>query len=392
MSPALSNGGTLHPAVSVVIPCRNEVESIAGCLQSILAQRPPPGGFEVIVADGMSGDGTREVLRAMSASRAAGPPLRIIDNPGGIVSTGLNAAIREARGGLIVRMDCHSEYADDYLQQCVECIHSVGADNVGGPAHTRAHTYLQRAIAAAYHSPFSTGGARFHDVDHEGYVDTVTYGCWRREAFERFGDFDEELVRNQDDEHNLRITRAGGRIWQTPRIRSWYQPRGSLKALFRQYAQYGYWKVRVMRKHGRPASWRHLVPCAFVLFLFAFALLAGVAGVVRLAWGPPTGWPGWVENGTIGSSSVILACYAGVTAFASMKAARQYGWHLFPVLPVVFACYHLSYGLGFLVGIADLRGRGRTTRTMFTSLTRERVSRHAGAPDTAPTAKRLSEK
>jgi succinoglycan biosynthesis protein ExoA len=198
----------------------------------------------------------------------------VIDNPGRIVSTGLNSAIKAARGEIVVRMDAHTEYAPDYVQQCVAVLQETGADNVGGPARTRAETYLEKAVAAAYHSRFAVGGARFHDVNYEGWVDTVTYGCWRREAFDRFGYFDEELVRNQDDEHNLRIIRDGGKIWQSPKIRSWYRPRGSLSALFKQYMQYGYWKVRVIQKHKLPASWRHLVPGAFVLALLVLILLS----------------------------------------------------------------------------------------------------------------------
>lgn len=200
--------------------------------------------------------------------------LRLISNPGRITPTGLNAAIRGAQGDIIIRMDAHTEYAADYVRQCVEVLETTGADNVGGPAQTKAETYMEKVVAAAYHSPFSVGGARFHNVNYEGWVDTVTYGCWRRETFERFGYFDEELVRNQDDEHNLRILRGGGKIYQSPKIQSWYRPRGSLTALFKQYMQYGYWKVRVIQKHKLPASWRHLVPGAFVLSLGLLFLLA----------------------------------------------------------------------------------------------------------------------
>jgi len=237
--------------VSIVLPCRNEQGYIQACLQSALNQEPPERGFEILVADGMSTDGTREYLRQMAENH---PQIRVLDNPGRIVSTGLNIAIRAARGEIIVRMDAHTIYAPDYVRQCLAVMNETGADNVGGPMQTTAEKFMERAIRAAFHSNFAVGGARSHQVGYEGYVDTVIYGCWKKDVFERIGYFDEEFVRNQDDEHNLRLARAGGRIYQSTRIRSRYHVRGSLKALFRQYMQYGYWKVLVVRKHQMPAS------------------------------------------------------------------------------------------------------------------------------------------
>src|SRR5262249_3984141 len=148
----------------------------------------------------------------------------------------------------------------------------TGGDNVGGSMMCLGQSRLQKAIAAAHHSPFAVGGARWHDTRYEGPADTVFGGVYRREGFDRIGFLCEELVRNQDDEFHLRLTRAGGKIWHSPRIKSWYCPRGSFKALFQQYAQYGYWKVRVMQKHKLPASMRHLVPGCFMLSLFVLSL------------------------------------------------------------------------------------------------------------------------
>ncbi len=265
--------------ITIVSPCRNEVRRVAAFVRSLAAQELDGYSWEAIIADGASDDGTREEL-----SRCAhGTPVRVIDNPQRIVSTGLNQAVREARGRFIVRMDLHTEYAPDYVARCIETLQQTGARNVGGPARTTPRGTLGAAIAAAYHSSFGCGGARFHDPEYRGWVDTVTYGCWEKPYLEAIGLFDESLVRNQDDELNLRIVRSGGRIWQDPAIRSWYQPRNSLRALFLQYFQYGYWKVAVIRKHRIPASWRHLVPGAFMAANLALATAAAVTSLLGAA-------------------------------------------------------------------------------------------------------------
>jgi succinoglycan biosynthesis protein ExoA len=337
------------PAVSVVIPCRDERNHIESCLRSILAQVPPPGGFEIIVADGMSGDGTREILKRLAAED---PRVRVIDNPGRIVSTGLNAAIRVAQGRIIIRMDVHTEYASDYICQCLAVLQETSADNVGGPWIAKAGRLVGRAIAAAFQSPFSVGDSHGHNASYEGTLDTVYLGCWQRELFDKIGHFDEELVRNQDDEFNLRLLRAGGKIWQSPRIRSWYRPRESLRALFRQYMQYGYWKVRVIQKHRMPTSVRHLIPASFVLLLTALPL-------VSLAWHPMV-WA-WLA---------LLGMYSTCSISTSFVIAARKEWKLFPILPLVFACYHLAYGYGFLRGFLDFVILRRGAHRTYIKLTR----------------------
>jgi succinoglycan biosynthesis protein ExoA len=347
----LANHSLTHatPRVSIIVPCRNEARHISACLESILAQESPAGGLEAIIADGMSDDGTRDTIAQLAAADAR---LRMVDNPRRTTSAGLNHAIRAARGEIIVRMDAHTEYAPDYVAQCVAALESTGADNVGGAARTRGTGRLQRAVCAAFHSPFSTGGAGFHRPDFEGPVDTVVYGCWRRDRLLELGLFDEELVRNQDDELNFRIQRAGGKLWQSRAIHSWYRPRASLKALFRQYMQYGYWKVRVMQKHGRPASPRQLVPIALVAFL-----------VGGLAMAPLHPWLAFAYFAG-------LAAYATGIALASIQAARKGGWDLLPLLPAVFAAFHISYGLGFAAGLLDFVILRRSGRANMASLTR----------------------
>ena len=333
--------------VSVIIPCRKEVDYIEAFMQGVLAQTLPAGyEIEVLVADGMSDDGTREVLGRFERTHAN---VRVIDNQQRIVSAGLNMAIREARGSIIVRMDLHTEYSADYIQRCLETLEETGADNVGGPARTRPRQFVARAVSAAYHSRFSNGGATFHREDYEGYTDTVPYGCWRAATLQRLGMFDEDLVRNQDDELNLRLTRAGGRIWQSPKIVSWYHTRGTLSSLFRQYFQYGFWKIPVIKKHRLPASWRHLAPGSFALVLSLLLLVS----ILSWAFGASR-----MFALSAGALAILAGTYGMACVLASVVAARKHGWSLLPILPLVFATYHVSYGLGFLLGIWHWHFRG----------------------------------
>lgn len=335
--------------VSVIVPCRNERAHIEPFCASAAAQALPPGWtLQVVVADGQSDDGTREALQALAARDAR---FAVIDNPGRIVSCGLNRALTVARGEVIVRMDVHTTYAPDYIAQCLAALERSGADNVGGPWRAQGDTPMQRAVAAAFQSRWLAGGARSRDLAYEGAVDTVYLGCWPRATFERFGGFDETLVRNQDDEHNLRISQGGGRIWQSAKIRSAYRPRARVGQVFRQYLQYGYWKPFVMRKHGQPAALRHLVPGAFVLALALLALAALLGAPV---------WPALLLAGT----------YAAAVLAASVGVAAGSGWSLLPRLPAVIAAYHFGYGFGSLLGWADVLRGARAGRSRFARLTR----------------------
>lgn len=318
--------------LSVIVPCRNEIAHIGPFLYALAAQRLPEGwSVEWLVADGASDDGTRERLDTRAR---VDPRLIVVDNPQRIVATGLNACLARARGEVIARLDVHTTYADDYLAQCIATLERTGADNVGGPWVAAGETPMQRAVAAAFQSRWVVGGARSRDAAYEGEVDSVYLGCWPRASFDRFGVFDEALVRNQDDEHNLRLRRAGGRVWQSPAIRSVYHPRAGLARLFAQQRQYGYWRSFVLRKHGRPASWRQLVPAAFV---------AALAAAVPAA---PFG-AGWVLG-------LLLALYGVYLAVTSLAVAAGSGWRLVARLPAVIAAYHFGYGLGTWQGAFDL--------------------------------------
>jgi succinoglycan biosynthesis protein ExoA len=339
----------LSPQVTVVMPVRNENRFIDQCLRSIFSLDGVPGDMEVLVVDGMSTDGTREILSHWCRRQVN---LRVLDNPKYVVSAALNTGIQAARGKWIVRMDAHTSYAPDYIRQCLAVLKETGADNVGGPWVAKGESFVGRAVAAVFQSRFGTGQARGHNRDYTGPVDTVYLGCWPRSAFDRFGMFDEEFIRNQDDEFNLRLLRLGGKIWQSSRIRSWYHPRESLKELLQQQIQYGYWKVRVIQKHRTPASIRHLVPGIFVL--------SAVLLLLASFWWPIVIW-GWLA---------LVGTYAICNIAASFVTAAQHGWKVFPVIPLVFACYHFGYGYGFVRGILDFIIFRRGPSANFTRLTR----------------------
>jgi glycosyltransferase involved in cell wall biosynthesis len=347
--------------VSVVVPCRNERAHIAEFLENLLQLERDGLECEFLIADGESNDGTREILDDYARKV---PEIRVIPNPGRIVSTGLNAAVRMARGDVIVRMDVHTTYAKDYLLACVAELKRTGASCVGGAWVARSQSWLGRAIGAAFQSKLVSGAASSRDERTSGPVDTVYLGCWRKETLERVGLFDERLVRNQDDELNYRITRAGGVVWQSPRIRCWYEPRNSLRKLFWQYFQYGFWKVAVIRKHGQPAKLRHLVPGIFVLSLAGLGAAWGVSAA--LEW-LVARWLGWLLAAQVGA-------YALAALAAAAWAARRAGWELLPGILAAIPCFHFGYGLGFVAGLWHFGKKwppeGAPEPAMVTRLTR----------------------
>jgi glycosyltransferase involved in cell wall biosynthesis len=324
------------PVVTVIMPIRNEEGFIARSLGAIVAQDYPADLLHILVVDGMSDDATRSVVQQMidantAQNAAARPTIRLLDNPARIVPTAFNIGLQHAEGDVIVRVDGHCEIAPDYVRRCVEALDQTGADNVGGLMRAVGQGAEAEAIALATSSPFGVGGARFHYATEAGWVDTVYLGAYRREVFERIGGFDEELVRNQDDEFNFRLTQAGGKIWLDPAIKSLYYSRASLLRLWRQYYQYGFYKVRVMQKRGGVASWRHLVPGAFVLSLVGSLALALLLRKPLLGLG-------------------VLGPYALANAAASLKTA-QGNRVLLRWLPLVFFTLHTAYGIGFLAGL-----------------------------------------
>lgn len=335
--------------VSIVVPMLNEVEHVDD-LVSDLAAQDFDGEVEILVADGGSTDGSVERLEA-AAARVGLERVTVVDNPARWVAYGLNACIRRATGDLIIRLDCHSRYPPDYLRRCALAAAETGAWNVGGLVVPEGRTPTERAVACAMESPF--GGVtwtREASTPSRVDVDTVMLGAFRPHAFRAAGLFDESLVRNQDDEFNLRLRRAGGRIVLDPAIRLRYIPRGSLGAVARQYYEYGLWKVPVMRKHRQVVSARSMAPIAFLLSLAALA-----AASAR--------WP--AAGRALGAEVGLYAASAVAFGAASVRR-RGEPWHLTPRVVAVFPSFHVPYAVGMLHGW--LRGaRARRGRPPYAS-------------------------
>lgn len=325
----------INPIVaSVVMPLYNEQHYIEACIQSLLRQRFDPSKLEILLVDGGSKDDTCQIIESYAERY---PYIKLLHNPNKTVPYAMNIGIRAASGEFIVRLDAHSEYADDYIQACVDALVATGADNVGGPMIAASKNRLQKVIAASYESAFALGGGKFHDPGFEGYVDTVYLGAFRKSVFDKVGLFDERFTRNQDDELNLRIVNAGGKVYLTPKIRSLYYPRASLKSMCSQYFQYGEWKVAVIRKHKKPARLTHLVPAAFVLFN-ALGLLLCWCAPVRAVW------------------LAVLGLYLALDLVFSFGARRLDSVADKLLLAWVHILLHLSYGAGFIKGIFTKRG------------------------------------
>lgn len=326
------------------MPVRNEARHIQRSLEAVLQQDYPSECMEILVADGMSSDNTRQViesvLQAQSSVSGLRSSVRILDNPGKIVPTGMNAALRQAQGEIIIRVDGHTVVASDYVRQCVNILLDTCAENVGGRMNAIGQGAFGSAVALATSSPFGVGGSRFHYSSCEEWVDTVYLGAWPRWVFKKNGLFDEEMVRNQDDEYNYRLIKNGGRIFLSPEIKSIYTVRGSPRKLWKQYFQYGYWKVRVLQKHPRQMCLRQFVPPAFVASLLAVLMLSIFLPAAGL----------WLLAG-------ILGAYLAANFIASLRAAAKSGWKHLLLLPIVYSILHVSYGLGFLVGLVRFAGR-----------------------------------
>ena len=311
--------------MSVVIPVRNGAGLIGDAIRSVLAS-DYEGVLEVIVAEGASTDDTRGEIYAIADGDRR---VRVVNNPLGHTSTGLNAAITASSGSVIVRCDAQATLSSGYIRRAVEILERSGADIVGGTQGALGSSIVQRAIAIAMTTPLGTGGARFRVGRSAGPTDTVYLGVFRRSVFLRVGMFDETLIRNQDYELNYRVRAGGGTVYFHPDLVVAYSPRPTFGELFRQYRQYGEWKRRMLSLHPESVRVRQLVPPLFVVGLIAALVLLFTTGkVVAVAY---------------------LGLYGALLAATSLiEAVRRHDLAAL-VTPVALATMHLSWGFGFLV-------------------------------------------
>jgi glycosyltransferase involved in cell wall biosynthesis len=322
----------MPPSVSIIVPCYNEQETIGALLGSISRQTYPRADIEVLIADGMSDDKTREVIAAFSETH---PDLavRIVDNVRRTIPSSLNLAIGAARGEFLIRLDAHSIPIPQYVERCVEAIEQGKGSNVGGawiiePAGTG---WMAAGIAAAAAHPLGAGDARYRLDSRAGEVDTVPFGAFRRSLIEKIGGFDESLLTNEDYEFNTRIRQSGGVVWLDPEIQSTYFARATLGELARQYLRYGFWKCKMLFRYPRSLRWRQALPPMFVLSVLALALTSAI----------------WPPARPVLAVELILYLAAVMAAGLSMAVRRRRAV-LMPGSVLALITMHWAWGAGFL--------------------------------------------
>jgi len=324
-----------QPLVSVIIPCRNEHGFIENCLASIVKQDYPKDKLEVLVLDGMSDDGTRELVQAHANCH---PFIKLLDNPRRITPCALNLGIKSSTGQIIMVAGAHATYEKDYISKCASHLSSETVDGVGGLCKVRPQEdrLVANSIACVLSSSFGAGNAYYRiGSKKKRYVDTLFGACYKKEVFDTVGLFDEDMVRTQDSEFNARLTANGGRILLVPELTLYYYARDSLLKLWKTNFQYGYFKALASKKIGRILALRQLVPPLFVGSLIISLMLS-------LLYKPFL----WLFV-------VVLGSYITTNLLFSLKFAIKKSAPYFFVLPLVFATIHVSWGLGFLKGIWD---------------------------------------
>jgi glycosyltransferase involved in cell wall biosynthesis len=336
----------MTPTVSIIVPCFNEQRTIGMLLEAIFNQTYPIEDIEVVIADGFSTDGTREVVEQF-ANEHASLSIFLVDNPKRIIPAALNISIEYARGDYIIRLDAHSIPEPDYIALCIETIQKTGAANVGGAWEIKpaGNEWVARSIAAAASHPLGAGDARYRYKGDAGEVHTVPFGAFQRSWVDRVGEFNETLLSNEDYEYNYRLRRAGGKIWFDPAIQSVYFARKDLRELMVQYLRYGYWKAMMLAQNPESLRWRQALPAGFVFGLITLSVLGLALPFTR----------------------IFLAIYVGVYAaitigFGLVEALRRLDLGIVFGFPLALWVMHLAWGSAFFGGIIAwllrrLRGR-----------------------------------
>ena len=319
------------PFVSIIVPILNEANYIEVCLNSILDNTYPSDMMEVLVVDGGSNDGTIEIVERIIAENSN---VRIINNPARIQTVAMNLGIKSMKGDVFIRIDGHATVPNDFVEKSTKCLlDNPDAWIVGGYWKTESTGLIGKAISAATETPLGVGNARHRLGNYNGYVDTVSYGAHHKWVIDKIGLFDESLARNEDDDFNYRVHRAGGKIWMSSEIWSTYYARSSLLQLWQQYYQYGFWRIRTIQKHKKPAVFRQLVPLLFVSSILGLALL----GFIHTMF-----WYALLVEATVYSFGLL---YGGVSVLKKTNFAG------FCIAPLIFFILHAAYGIGSLWGI-----------------------------------------
>lgn len=315
--------------VSIVIPCRNEKKYIGKCIEGFLNQTYPEANYEILICDGMSNDGTRDIIRGYEQKYSN---VLLIENKGLTAPKGMNEGIKFSKNDVIIIFGAHAFPEKDFIEKNAAALSDEDIGCVGGTLETINENAIGKGISLAMSSPFGVGNAMFRYSKKEAFVDTVAFGAYRRKVLDQVGYFDEELTRNQDDELNLRVRENGYKIFLSPKIKSYYYSRGNYKKLWRQYFQYGFWKVRVFQKHKKMPQVRHMIPLFFVLFNI-FGILSKL-----------------INQYLFISYLLILMIYLLSGLFQSIKLGMKNKVNFLLIL-ITFPILHLSYGLGFLEGL-----------------------------------------
>ena len=315
--------------VSVVMPVYNEAKYIEKCIDSLLMQDYPVSKMEWIFVDGGSQDNTVDLLKGYQSKYPT--LIKILNNPQKIVPYAMNLGIANSCGKYIVRLDAHADYAHDYISKCVYYLETIDAENVGGVAETKSRSYIGNVIAKMLSSKFGVGNSKFRTNGESGYVDTVPFGAFKREVFNKYGGYDERLVRNQDNEMNYRIRKNGGKIYLANDIHLSYYCRDSVKGIVQMALKNGIWNVITMKLCPGSMGIRHFIPFAFVISIVALALL----GFIH--------WSIWALLGAELVLYFLLDIIFSFKAGGSLKEKT--------ILIALFPIFHISYGVGSLIGI-----------------------------------------
>lgn len=316
--------------VSIIIPAYNEEESISDCLESLVEQNYPQELVEILVIDGLSRDQTRAIVKAFSDRH---PNIRVLENSRRIIPCALNIGIREARGDVIIRADAHTLYDINYVMNSVTLLLKTQAGNVGGIIQPVGRGLVGKAIAIGVSSPFGVGNAYYRYADSQRWVDTVAFGCWKKETLLEVGGYNESYLINEDYELNYRLRQRGKGILLSPSLKCYYFPRSCLKGLLQQYFSYGNWKVKMLAEHPGSLVYRQIIPPLFVLSLLIAIALASLHLLPLL---------------------LVGGSYALANLFVSVCTATKRGIRSALILPVVFFSIHVAWGMGFLSGLRHL--------------------------------------